>query len=90
MSSHNFGTIFIFYGEAQDFLKEPICLKERIHQHYIDFVGGRIPPLALPSCKEEWDRESTEKRKKLLDGVFLKNVPKEWINNPLPFIPSAS
>jgi len=80
MSSRNFGTISIFYGEAQDFLKEPICLKERIHQHYIDFIGERIPPLILPSCKEEWDRKSTEKRKKLLDEVFLKNVPKEWIN----------
>lgn len=74
---------FIFYSEAQDFLREPICSKEQVQINYMDFIGERIPPLILPSSKNKWEKRTEKIRKKLLSEVFLKNVPKIWIDEPL-------
>ena len=70
----------ILGSETQDFLKKPICSKNTIQKNYTDFVGERIPPLILPSSKKEWEKRAEKIRKKLLSEVFLKNVPKKWID----------
>jgi hypothetical protein len=70
----------ILGSETQDFLKKPICSKNTIQKNYTDFVGERIPPLILPSSKNEWEKRAENIRKKLLSEVFLKNVPKIWID----------
>ncbi len=70
-------------SQVRKFLSEPICSKEQVHIHYMDFIGERIPSLFIPFSKSEWGKRAEEIRKELLSKVFLKNVPKNWIEGTL-------
>jgi dienelactone hydrolase len=65
-------------GPLHAALAQPILQSADAHEQLRTFIVSHAARFAMPASADAWSAQATELRRRVLDNVVLKGVPREW------------